>query len=135
MSAVRTRTEITLTIPVAGVPDLAAPVTGRTVVPTEVEIRLTETSTIDGVEAYAIVSVSGPRRLKSGDTGRRITSAGWERFKADQRPGWLTGLLAAHWPKGWARGLAGLPVLPAESAARLRTILARPAETPAGGAL
>jgi hypothetical protein len=80
-------------------PDLTDPVTGRTVVPDIVEIRLThiEGEAVTG-GAWAAVAVTGPRRLRSGLPGRDITSVGWHQQAKDgaPRPGWLTDLLTAE---------------------------------------
>lgn len=109
-------TDVTVTFPVSGFADLLDPVTGRTVVPQRVELALSrEEGTPDGEKFYASVLVAGPRRLKSGETGREITSLGWHREVVDGphgrelRPEELTKVLEENVPDGWDRSLLDLP--------------------------
>lgn len=101
---VETVTEVIF--PASGAEDLRDPRTGRTVIPERVHVRFTRrvTPEEDGGREWASVTVYGPRRLKSGEPGQEIGSFGWAgTFLGDpqDRPEWLTGLLADHMPEGW----------------------------------
>lgn len=103
-------------VPVTDRPDLPDPVTGRIVIPALVEMRLRcDEGTPGGTYEYASVGVTGPRRLKSGRAGHRITSLGWHHAHGDHfrpgaiRPDWLTSLLTELLPDGWSPALLELP--------------------------
>lgn len=97
--------------------DLTDPVTGRTLSPVWVRLELVHKETPDeGERRWAHVSVHGPRRLKSGQLGREISSFGWgsalhpgDPHGLCERPEWLTGLLAEHLPDEWHPSLLELP--------------------------
>lgn len=81
------------------------PTTGRTVIPARVDMSITWLYGTDrGDRAYAYVTVTGPRRLKSGEDGQPITVHGWEdeviegSYGHRYRPTWLDELIAAHLP-------------------------------------
>ncbi|MFJ7999048.1 hypothetical protein ACIQ7D_18135 [Streptomyces sp. NPDC096310] len=108
-------TKTTVVVPVSGKDALADPPSGRVVIPARVEISLTLfEGTSRGDRAYAYVSVTGPRRLKSGAIGKPITSFGWEKARNDgrcgyaARPGRLTNLLDDYLPMGWDPALLDL---------------------------
>jgi hypothetical protein len=111
------RTEETIVFSVTGADDLRDPVVCRTVIPESVELRLIRESTPDRTRERAHVTVSGPRRLKSGGPGHEITSTEWEdaqkcTWATDEvvaRPDWLTDRLVEHLPEGWPAHLLGLP--------------------------
>ncbi|MGN7135464.1 hypothetical protein [Streptomyces pseudogriseolus] len=112
-------TDVTITVPVTGFADLMDPNTGYTVIPARVEIDLThEEDTPNGDKLYAAVTVIGPRRLKSGEPGRQITSLGWRcavvegRHGRVERPKELSEVLERHFPDGWDRSLVDLPDRP-----------------------
>jgi hypothetical protein len=105
----RTFTKATRSMVVVPAPDdvggLFDPSNGRTVIPATVEMIMEWTyGTEYGDRCYAMVHVTGPRLLKSGDTGQPITSVGWEdraiegRHGVAYRPQWLTDLIDAHLP-------------------------------------
>jgi hypothetical protein len=104
---VTTTTEVLF--PVSG-PDLTDPITGRTVIPQRVLLRLSRrfTPEEDGGREWASVAVYGPRRLKSGEAGREISSFGWASSMQHGnhggmfRPDWLTEELVDHMPEGWS---------------------------------
>ncbi|MFJ2719404.1 hypothetical protein [Streptomyces sp. NPDC087437] len=102
-------------IPVTGRPDLTDPITGRIVIPALVELHLRrDEGTPKGTREYAYVSVTGPRRLKSRQPGKPITSTGWHRANGDDyrhravRPDWLTEDVAGLLPGGWDPALLDL---------------------------
>ncbi|WP_049569094.1 hypothetical protein [Streptomyces sp. SBT349] len=107
--------ELTVLAP-AGAPDLRDPLTGRTVIPEAVTLRLDRFFRLDRTSEVASVTVVGPRRLKSGAVGKRIDSSGWESalngswLTGDRvpRPDWLTNLLLGTLPGGWGLGLLDL---------------------------
>jgi hypothetical protein len=105
----RTFTKVTRSMVVVPAPDdvggLFDPTNGRTVIPAIIEmIMCWSYGTEYGDRCYAMVHVTGPRLLKSGDAGQRITSVGWEdrviegRHGVAYRPQWLTDLIADHLP-------------------------------------
>ena len=108
-------TETEVLFPVSG-PDLTDPNTGRTVIPERVRMRFNRrfTPAEDGGREWASVAVYGPRRLKSGEAGREISSFGWDttvqygHHGGMARPDWLTQELADHMPDGWAPQLVSL---------------------------
>lgn len=107
------KTDVEFLFPASGASDLTDPVTGRTVIPRTVLIHLFRGVTPDSDREWAQVAVYGPRRLKSGELGREISSFGWESQTQHgnslaERPDWLTELLADHLPEGWAPSLLGL---------------------------
>ncbi|KAB7850169.1 hypothetical protein [Streptomyces mobaraensis] len=90
-------------IAVTDVPDLPNDY-GPTIAPSTVEItywwRHPEHREDWRVPGAFMVSVSGPRRLKSGGVGQaEITRELWN----DRRPEWVKELVAAHLPEGWDR--------------------------------
>ncbi|MET7975788.1 hypothetical protein ABZW44_22635 [Streptomyces mirabilis] len=108
------KTTVAIATPAPDAPDLTHPQGTRIVIPQRVELKLTRIETPDGCREWALVSVHGPRRLKSGAPGREISIYGWEasancwgRQSAD-RPTWLTRLLADHLPDGWSPHLLDL---------------------------
>jgi hypothetical protein len=74
--------------------------------------RLTQS---DGTVEYASVHVYGPRRLKSGELGKPISSFRWQQARNEgyrgyvPRPDWLSALIAQHLPAGWSPSLVELP--------------------------
>jgi hypothetical protein len=48
------------------------------------------------------ITVTGPRRLKSGGAGQQITSV-FHEHGGRPRPDWLTELVNQHMPEGWNR--------------------------------
>ncbi|WP_405611195.1 hypothetical protein OG292_19060 [Streptomyces sp. NBC_01511] len=108
-------TEVTVVLPAPGARDLTDPVTGRTVIPERVELHAGRIVTPDGEREWVHVSVHGPRRLKSRAPGQEISSLGWDAARPNRpggtcahRPAWLTDLIAAHLPEGWAPSLIEL---------------------------
>ncbi|MEU2730062.1 hypothetical protein ABZ650_20330 [Streptomyces griseoviridis] len=104
-----------IVVPVSGCPDLMDPSNRRIVIPARVEMHFRrDEGTPRGDREYVYVCVVGPRRLKSGEPGKPIASTGWERSRVEgrwgyvDRPDWLTGLIAAQFPKGWSASLAEL---------------------------
>lgn len=104
-------------VPVTGRPDLTDPTTGRIVIPALVEIHLRcDEGVPGGTHEYASVSVTGPRRLKSGRAGHQITSLGWQHAHGDHyrpgavRPDWLAQVLVELLPEDWNPALLDLPV-------------------------
>lgn len=111
------RTAAEVTFP-ASRQDLTDPITGRTLRPEWVRLELVREETADGrAREWAHVAVYGPRRLKSGQLGREISSFGWQDAylhgarpgTGEARPEWLTVALAEQLPEGWSRALVGLP--------------------------
>lgn len=111
-------TRITVVVPVSTKPDLYDPGCRVTVIPSRVALNLYRNEgTEKGRREYAQVSVSGPRRLKSGEAGKEIITNGWEssvnmswRGSSVERPDWLTLTLAENIPHGWDPSLLGLTV-------------------------
>ncbi|MEU9436541.1 hypothetical protein [Streptomyces sp. NPDC048252] len=102
-------------VPVSGKPDLTDPSTGRTIIPAFVELHLRlDEGTPRGIRERAYVSVSGPRRLKSGDPGKQISCFGWEKARNQgarhviDRPDWLTNVIFELTPEGWSLSLLDL---------------------------
>ncbi|MEU9611841.1 hypothetical protein AB0D56_09850 [Streptomyces sp. NPDC048209] len=97
-------TQTTIVVPVSGHADLGDPSTGRTLIPAHVEIFVKRIEGGPKARTFTYVSVTGPRRLKSGKAGKAITSFGWERARNDgrhgnvDRPDWLTAVLDEHMP-------------------------------------
>ncbi len=98
--------------------DLTDPITRRTLRPEWVRLELTRRETPDeGVCEWAHVAVYGPRRLKSGELGKEISSFNWQHASVranlsdlgEERPEWLTQALAEQLPEGWSRVLLELP--------------------------
>jgi hypothetical protein len=110
------KTEVAILFPASGSSDLADPWNGRTVIPETVRLYLCRRETPeDSGREQAFVSVTGPRRLKSGGRGQEIASIGWEAAFPEgprgtfwTRPDWLTELLADHLPEGWSPSLLDL---------------------------
>ncbi|MEV5347129.1 hypothetical protein [Streptomyces achromogenes] len=101
--------------PVYGRLDLLDPSTGRTLIPALVQLHLRRTEGApSGDREYAMVSVSGPRRLKSGSEGRQITCFGWEKARNSgaravvDRPEWLTLTICGLLPEGWSLSLVDM---------------------------
>ncbi|MEU0001521.1 hypothetical protein ABZ069_31845 [Streptomyces microflavus] len=98
-------TATTIVVPVSGHSDLADPSNGRSLIPTRVEIYVKQVEGGPSARTFTYVSVTGPRRLKSGAAGKPITSCGWDRARNDgrhgyvDRPDWLTAVLAEHMPR------------------------------------
>ena len=95
--------------------DFTDPITRRTLSPASVRLELMRRETPDeGVREWAHVAVYGPRRLKSGELGREISSFGWEKAAVRgslllrDRPEWLTAALAERLPEGWSPRLLDL---------------------------
>jgi hypothetical protein len=104
-------TTIQVVVSVSGAPDLLDPITRRTLIPASVLIHLERSDERE----WALVSVQGSRRLKSGSRGFEISSAGWERTSIAplhrpvvERPQWLSDTLARHLPDGWPPERVGL---------------------------
>ncbi|MFJ1653487.1 hypothetical protein ACIOC2_19280 [Streptomyces sp. NPDC088337] len=102
-------------VPVTGRPDLTEPITGRIVIPALLELHLRrDEGTPNGTRERAHVAVTGPRRLKSQQPGKPITSIGWHCANGDDyrrgaaRPDWLTEELAGLLPDGWDPALLDL---------------------------
>ncbi|MEU1433968.1 hypothetical protein ABZ438_07705 [Streptomyces sp. NPDC005786] len=112
--ALERREVVSILVPVTEVPDLLDPVTRRTVAPATVFIELSRTVRPNREHTNATVHVYGPRRLKSGELGKEISSFNWqtarnEGFRAGvDRPDWLTAVIAEHLPEGWAPKLVEL---------------------------
>ena len=112
------RTVNEIAFPAARGADLTDPITRRTLSPEWVRLELNRKETPDeGVCEWAHVAVYGPRRLKSGELGREISSFGWESAyvysstpgMGETRPEWLTTALAELLPEGWSPALLKLP--------------------------
>lgn len=108
-------TGLDLVIPASGHPDLTDPSNRRIVIPARVELRfLREEGTPRGTREWVHVAVIGPRRLRSEEAGKPITSIGWERSRIEgrwgyvNRPDWLTDLIADEFPEGWDPSLVQL---------------------------
>ncbi|WPO70259.1 hypothetical protein [Streptomyces sp. KN37] len=108
-------TQIDVVVPVSDQPDLTDPATGRAVVPAFVQLHLRRDAGMPkGDREYAVVSVSGPRRLKSGDIGKEVTTFGWERARNNgrhgdvDRPDWLATVVSGLMPGGWPLQLVEL---------------------------
>ena len=109
-------TQTTVVVPVSGWDPLTDPSNGYVVLPARVEITLRrDEGTSRGDRTSAHVAVVGPRRLKSGATGKPITVIGWERARNEgprgyvARPDQLTAVLAENLPGGWDPTLLELP--------------------------
>lgn len=91
---------------VTGAPDLSLGHSNRAIVPDLLEITYhweAPKARLLGfyTPGYAKVKVGGCYRLKSGDIGEgRASREFWSRTEA--RPGWLSEIVAAHQPPGWA---------------------------------
>ncbi|MET9705348.1 hypothetical protein [Streptomyces griseus] len=98
-------TKTTIVIPVSGHPDLGDPSNGRYLIPARVEIDVTQIEGGPKARTFIYVSVTGPRRLKSGNPGQPITSIGWDNARNSgrrgyvDRPDWLTAVLDEHMPR------------------------------------
>lgn len=108
-------TQTDLVVPVTGRPDLMDPSTGRVIIPAFVQLHLRRNEGVPtGDREYAMVSVSGPRRLKSGGAGKQITSFGWDRARNRgarghvDRPDWLAVTIFGLLPTGWPMRLVEL---------------------------
>lgn len=98
---------------------------GWVISPERVEITLTrEEGTPQGDRVRAYVAVEGPRRLKSGASGKQARVVGWEKERNEGlrgsalRPRWLTAALAENLPENWDPALLELPVQEEEGVAR-----------------
>lgn len=101
-------TQTDVVVPVSGRPDLTDPSTGRVIIPAFVQLHLRrDVGTPRGDRETAMVSVSGPRRLKSGAAGKEITCFGWDRARNNgsrgqvDRPEWLAAVVSGLMPQGW----------------------------------
>ncbi len=112
------KTSVEVMFPVSGASDLTDPITRRTLSPRSVLLELFRKETPDeGEREWAHVAVYGPRRVKSGELGKEISSFHWEAAVIEGhssrpstvRPAWLTEALAAHLPDGWDPRLLELP--------------------------
>ncbi|MFJ4932377.1 hypothetical protein ACIP8U_00700 [Streptomyces pseudovenezuelae] len=104
-----------IVVPVSNRPDLTDPSNRRIVIPARVEMHFRrDEGTPRGTREYVHVAVIGPRRLKSGEAGKPITSIGWESCRVEgrwgyvDRPEWLTDLLADEFPESWNPSLVEL---------------------------
>lgn len=101
-------TEQTTALPVEGKPDLIDPNAGYKISPHRVEITVRRHEAPDGsFRLWESVIVYGQRVLKAGGHGKReVSCSGWENASnssylgiVEERPQWLTDLLALHAPE------------------------------------
>lgn len=109
------KTTVEIMVAVEGQEDLHDPITRRTVVPAQVRLEMHRRIKPGFTNEWASVQVYGPRRLKSGELGKTISSFNWEQARnggyrvAVYRPEWLTSLLAELLPEGWCSSSLELP--------------------------
>ena len=109
------KTTVEIMVDVVGEADLHDPVTRRTLAPRQVRLEMHRRVKPGFENEWASVQVYGPRRLKSGELGKSISSFHWEQARNEgyrtgvDRPEWLTALLVELLPEGWCSSSLELP--------------------------